>query len=140
LEAIKPAMRDPKRAGQTANVLAAVLDGSLRLMHPIIPFITEFIWWKLNEVQPQRGLSGRIECPPSTRLIVAKFPTVGEFSEAAEHIFPQLQEVIVQIRNLRNQYKIDPKKPVTVSIMAGEEPARQLSENREMVELLATCT
>jgi valyl-tRNA synthetase len=139
LEAIKPAMRDPKRAGQTASVLAAVLDGSLRLMHPMIPFITEFIWWKLNEVRPQRRLPGRIECPPSKRLIVAKFPTVGEFSEAAEHIFPQLQEVIVQIRNLRNQYKIDPKKPVTVSIMAGEEPTRQLNENREMVELLATC-
>ncbi len=52
LEAIKPAMKDPRRAGQTANVLAAVMDGALRLMHPMIPFITETIWWRLNEVRP----------------------------------------------------------------------------------------
>jgi valyl-tRNA synthetase len=140
LEAIKPAMRDPKRSAQTANVLAAVLDGSLRLMHPMIPFITEFIWWKLNEVRPQRGLPGRIECPPSKRLIVAKFPTAGETSEAAEHIFPKIQEIIIAIRNMRNEYKVDVKKPVTVSINGNPEQARQIAENREMIELLATCS
>ena len=46
VEAIKPAMRDSARAGQTANVLASVLDNSLRLLHPAIPFITETIWWR----------------------------------------------------------------------------------------------
>src|SRR5204862_3633191 len=61
LEAIKPAMKDPKRAAHTANVLASVLDGALRLMHPMIPFITETIWWKLNETTQLRGLSGRLE-------------------------------------------------------------------------------
>ena len=33
-------------------------------MHPMIPFITEILWWKLNEVRPQRGLPGHLECPP----------------------------------------------------------------------------
>ena len=49
-------MKDPARPAQTGNVLAAVLDGALRLMHPVIPFITETIWWRLNEVRPTRGL------------------------------------------------------------------------------------
>jgi valyl-tRNA synthetase len=140
LEAIKPAMRDPARAPQTANVLASVLDGALRLMHPMIPFITEYLWWKLNEIRPQRGISGRLECSPSQRLINAKFPTTGEFSEAPEQIFPRLQEVIVTIRNLRNEYKADPKKTLTVSIASPEESTRHINTNREMIENLAGCS
>jgi valyl-tRNA synthetase len=140
LEAIKPAMKDPKRAAQTSDVLAAVIDGSLRLLHPMIPFITETIWWKLNEVRPNRGVPGRLECPPSERLIKAAWPKVGEFSEAAEAIFPRLQETIGAIRNLRNEYKVDPKQSVGVTIIAAPEPARQITENQELIELLATCT
>jgi valyl-tRNA synthetase len=140
VEATKPAMKDPARAGQTANVLAAVLDGALRLMHPVIPFITETIWWKLCEVRAQRGLPGRIAGCTSRRLVLATWPTVGNFSEAAEHIFPKVQEIVGAIRNVRNEHKLDPKKPVTVSIVAGAEPTRQMTENREVIELLAICT
>jgi valyl-tRNA synthetase len=139
LEAIKPAMRDEKRAGQTANVLAAVLDGSLRLMHPMIPFITETIFWKLNEVRPNRGLPQRLECPPSKRLIKAAWPKVTGFHEAAEHIFPKIQGVVGALRNLRNEHKVDPKRTITVTISAGSEPCGQMEENRELIELLATC-
>ena len=139
LEAIKPAMRDPSRAGQTANVLAAVLDGSLRLMHPMIPFITEFIYWKLNETRPERGLPGRIELPPSPRLVNAKWPTVGDFSQAAEFIFPRLQEIVGAIRQVRNDYNVPPKQSVTVSVSAPGDSARQIEANRELIETLATC-
>ena len=140
VEATKPAMKDPNRAAQTAHVLAGVLDGALRLMHPMIPFITETIWWKLNEVRPNRELPGRIATGFSKRLIKAPWPTVGDFSQAAEHIFPKVQEIVGAIRNVRNEYKMDPKKPVTVAIAAPAEPTRQITENRELIELLAICT
>ncbi|HEY7090380.1 MAG TPA: class I tRNA ligase family protein, partial [Tepidisphaeraceae bacterium] len=140
VEASKPALKDPKRAPQTANILATVLDGALRLLHPVIPFITETIWWRLNEVRPQRGIPGRIECPPSPRLIKAAWPAVGDFAQAAEHIFPKLQEVIQTIRNLRNEYKVDVKRSVAVSILAPGDSARQILDAKEMIELLATCT
>jgi valyl-tRNA synthetase len=140
VETIKPAMKDPARAGQTANVLASVLDGALRLMHPMIPFITETVWWRLNAVRPQRGLPGRLECPPSERLVLAPWPNVGDFSQAAEFLFPRLQEVIGAIRTLRNDYKVSPKQTVVVSIKAPGDSARQILANRETVELLATCT
>src|SRR5207344_835735 len=58
VEAIKPAMRDPKRAAPTSAVLAAALDGALRMMHPVLPFITETLFWKLNELRPQRSIEG----------------------------------------------------------------------------------
>jgi valyl-tRNA synthetase len=145
VEAVKPAMRDPSRAGQTANVLAAVLDGALRLLHPIIPFITEIIYHRLNEIRPTRGLPNRLECPHSGistqhsgLLIKAPWPNVGSFAEAAEHIFPNVQEVIGVIRNVRNELKVPPKQKVDVYIAAPPEPTRQLTENREMIEVLAT--
>jgi valyl-tRNA synthetase len=142
VEASKPALKDEKRAAQTANVLAAMLDGALRLLHPIIPFITETIWWRLNEVRPQRGLPGLIDCPPSERLIKAAWPKGGPIDhEGAEHVFPRLQNVISAIRNLRNEHKVDQKRIVSVHIAPPEELAvRITNENRELIEVLATCT
>jgi len=142
VETIKPALRDPARAGQTSNVLAAVLDASLRLMHPMMPFITEVLWWKLNEVRPgPRELPGRIAAAgESARLVKAQWPGVGDFSQASEHIFPKLQEVVGAIRTVRNQYNVSPKQKVTVSILAPGDSARSITGNREMIELLATCT
>jgi valyl-tRNA synthetase len=139
VEAIKPALRDPKRGAQSASVLAAVLDGALRLMHPIIPFITEILWWKLNEVRPARDLPGYISSAGnSPRLIKAAWPTVGQIDEPAQKTFPLLQEIIVAIRNVRNDYKVDAKKRVTISIIGPTELVGTLKENRELIDLLAT--
>jgi valyl-tRNA synthetase len=141
VEASKPALRDPSRAGQTANLLAAVLDGSLRLLHPLMPFITETIWWKLNEARPQRGLPGQLECPAAKRLIRAAWPKGGAPNEEAERVFRSLQDIIIAIRNVRNQYKVDVKKRVTVSIAPPDEDAvKQTIAAKEMIELLGTCT
>ena len=90
VEAIKPAMKDPARSRQTADVLAAVLDGSLRLMHPMIPFITETVWWRLNEVRPQRGLPGPSNARRANGLVLASWPTAGTVSDEAETIFPEV--------------------------------------------------
>ncbi|MGD0767184.1 MAG: valine--tRNA ligase [Tepidisphaeraceae bacterium] len=139
VEASKPALKAPATAGQTANVLAAVLDGALRLLHPMVPFITETIWWRLNEVRPQRGLPGKIECPPSKRLILAAWPAEGKLDDGAESLFPAIQEIISAIRKLRNDYKVDVKKSVDVSILAPGDSSRNLKSNRGIVELLATC-
>jgi valyl-tRNA synthetase len=140
IEAAKPAMKDPARQAQTGQVLASVLDGILRLMHPMIPCITERIWWQLNTVRPARGLPGLIDCAPSKRLIHAAWPTVGSFDENAETVFPQIQEIIETIRRVRNDYKIDKHKPVTVTLSASADQLSQLQSNRDVIELLAICT
>ena len=140
VEAIKLALRDPNRAGQTAAVLAAVLDGALRLMHPMIPFITEVLWWQLNETRPIRGLPGRLECPPAPRLVHAAWPAAASFDETSESRFATLQEIIVAIRNIRNQYNVSPKQLIAVSIQAPGDTCRIVAENRELIELLATCS
>jgi len=139
VEAAKPALKDAKSAGQTANILAAVLDGSLRLMHPMIPFITEIIWWRLCEVRPERGLPGRIMGCTSNRLVLAAWPSGGPFSDGEESEFAKIQQIITTIRGLRNDHKVEPKKAVDVSIVASAEASRQILANRVMIESLANC-
>jgi valyl-tRNA synthetase len=139
VEASKPAMKNPERAPRTSQILAATLDGSLRLLHPLVPFVTEQIWQRLNAVREDRNLPGRIESKPSELLIRAAWPAQGDFSQAAEHIWPRLQEIVIAIRNVRNDYKVDPKKPVPVSIRASSESARQIDAHRAEIEILATC-
>jgi valyl-tRNA synthetase len=135
LEAIKPAV---KNSPATANVLAAMLDGTLRLMHPAIPFITETIWWRLNEVRPTRSLPGWLECPPSPRLVKAAWPIAPAVDESAEKQFAFLQELIVAVRNLRNLYQVDAKQQIHLSISGPAAAIAIVEENRRTVELLAS--
>jgi valyl-tRNA synthetase len=132
LETAKPALKDPARSASTSQTLAAMLDGVLRLMHPMIPFITERLWWQLNLVRPERGT------PPSEKLVLAKWPTAGAVDSAAEELFGKLQEIIAAIRNVRNEYNI--KKAVTVSFSTGGDLAAQVRSNRELIETLAVCS
>jgi valyl-tRNA synthetase len=140
VEASKPALRDPNRAGQTATILASVLDGALRLMHPMIPFITEVLFWRLNELRPTRGLPARLECQPSRRLIKAAWPLAANPDAEAEKTFRKLQDLIAAIRNVRTQYGVPLKQSVTVSISAPDDSSRMINDNRKLIELLATCS
>ncbi|MCS7033726.1 MAG: valine--tRNA ligase, partial [Phycisphaerae bacterium] len=140
LEAAKPQLRSEPQRTQTTRILAAVFDGALRLMHPLLPHVTEVLWWKLNEICPERGLPGRILTCTSPRLIRAAFPQDSRnYSEAAEHIFPRIQEIITAIRNLRNDHKVDSKKPVDVAILAPGDAARQIEAMRPAIEQMAVC-
>ena len=68
--------RTDDSAGVARQVLVWVLDQSLRLLHPIIPFLTEALWQQLNEKVPQRGLT---EIKPAEKaLIVAQWPRSAE--------------------------------------------------------------
>ena len=142
VEIIKPTLKDPKQAATTAGVLAAALDQSLRLMHPVIPFITETIWWKLNEVVADRSLPGLLDAPVSKLLIKAAWPTPGAslINPQVENDFTLLQETVIAIRNVRNEHKVDLKRIVQVTIAAVDESAaRILLANQQTIQLLATC-
>lgn len=139
LEAVKPALKDSARAPQTANVLAAVLGSALRLMHPIIPFITETIWEQLCRIRPERGIPGQIMGCTSELLIRAAWPRSGATDEGAEEDFNKIRQIVTAIRNVRSEYKLDPKKSVAACISAPAELAGLLQSNTELIELLGTC-
>ncbi|HEX8340053.1 MAG TPA: valine--tRNA ligase [Tepidisphaeraceae bacterium] len=139
LEAAKPQMKDAAQRSVTARVLATLLDASMRLLHPAVPFVTEKIWWELNRVCPQRGVPGWIECPPSQRAIKAQWPAATRTDEAAEQSFTALQNLIVAVRTLRSDFKVDPKKTVDVAVRIDVATAAVIDADRSVVETLAIC-
>jgi valyl-tRNA synthetase len=60
-------------------------------------------------------------------------------SDSAEVIFPKIQEIISGIRKLRNDYKVEPKRVVNVSIHAPAEVIRNVQENGATIQLMANC-
>ena len=145
VEASKPAMKSGgEQAAQTAHVLATCLDVSLRLMHPMIPFATERLWWALCEVMPERGIPGKIMGCANPRLIRAAWPMFDDSmdtltSSGAERVVERLQEIVQAIRTVRTDNKVEPRKTVPVTIRHAAAVGHHLAANKATIELWATC-
>ncbi len=134
LELTKPRLNFEGGADKTeariacAN-LVTLFDASLRLLHPVMPFITEEIWQAIYE--------GR---PPLKSIALAAYPQASEsqFNLAAETEMAILQDLIVNIRNVRAELKVEPKVKVEVEVFAHEPAIRaMIEENQGAVERLA---
>ncbi|MEM6312787.1 MAG: class I tRNA ligase family protein, partial [Planctomycetota bacterium] len=139
IEAAKPALRDETTAATTRAVLATCLDAALRLLSPITPFVTERLWWALNDVAPQRGIAGMFDLPPSERCMLAAWPAENAkaIDDEAEATVATLQELATAIRTVRNENNADPRKRYPVTIVNA---AASVIDNAAVLELWATCT
>src|SRR5467141_1810057 len=128
VEAVKPrlaaaaspsaaAQRAPAASGDAAAaqaVLAFCFDTVLRLLHPVVPFITEELWQKLPGRQPEELLA------------VAAWPTVPAAVPQlrADLEFARVQEAISKIRAIRAEYRVAPKTRVAATIKPRTELIR----------------
>ncbi|MDQ6708237.1 MAG: valine--tRNA ligase, partial [Acidobacteriota bacterium] len=112
------------------NILAA-FEAALRLLHPVMPFLTEELW--------QRLAAGNRDHPKSIAL--AAFPQFDPALEdkTAERDIQHLQEIITAVRQFRIQRKLNPKSPLAVTLRL---PASRLymAELRDAIQKLATVT
>ena len=117
----------------TAGILRAVLDSSMRLLHPFMPFVTEEVWQYLY-----RTSEGDATNWPATALIVAPWPSVhrAALDDEAEQQFGLLQEVITRIRDARNQMSVEPARRIPVILAAGGFSA-MLDAQSPLIEFLA---
>jgi valyl-tRNA synthetase len=124
---------DEQTRRATVGILRAVLDQSLRLLHPFMPFVTEEVWQHLY-----RTSVGDSAQWPASALIVAAWPQSNSaaLDETAEREFALLQEIIVRIRDARNQANVEKSKRVQVILAAGEQSA-MLGEQLPLIEFLA---
>jgi valyl-tRNA synthetase len=139
LEWIKPRMKDPQQRHIPQNILATAMDQTLRLLHPFVPFITEGIFQKLNELAPVRRLKDLIEPEPSNALVIAQWPKRIDLLENpdVEEKIALIQSVVRVIREIRNQYTIVPSKELEASANTSNSTSAILNDNAELVCNLA---
>jgi valyl-tRNA synthetase len=139
LEWAKPRMQNSETKPIAQNVLAFVLDQTLRLLHPFVPFITETIFQKLNDLAPERGLGDIAGAPASDAIVNAQWPkVVKEFiNEDIEQQIETVQGVIRSVRDIRSQYTISPKVRLKASAKAPQAVTDILNSNAELVCQLA---
>ena len=134
IELIKPRLSTEDGAGKEAaqracRNLVNLFEASIRLLHPVMPFITEEIWHALYE--------GR---PPLKSVALAAYPVAQEKQSdlSAETEMSVLQDLIVSVRNLRAELAVEQKQRVPIQIFTEETAIRTLIEqNRGAVERLA---
>jgi len=131
IELVKPRLMDSANSetarGACAN-LVYLFDGAVRLLHPVMPFITEEIWHAVYA-----------GAPPLKSIALAAYPTAddGQIDLAVETQMAVLQDLIVSVRNLRAELKVEPKVKVPIQVYAHElEIRRLIEENRGAVNRL----
>jgi valyl-tRNA synthetase len=112
VEAAKVRVREGDRT--PLAILVHVLDRTLRLLHPCMPYVTEEIWQRLVAVRPDT------EGAPA--LIVADYPRadVARIDDEAERAFAALQDFVRGIRNVRAEKRVEAARWVEAYVVAGE--------------------
>jgi valyl-tRNA synthetase len=139
VEVAKLQMQDEALKPQTASTLARVLDISLRLLHPITPFVTEALWGHLRQALSQNPVLASLAADWPAALIVAPWPvaqTVEGWEDGKVADFSLVQEVVRSIRNLRAEKKVGPAKRIPARLVAGDR-AELFRQQAATIALLA---
>ena len=110
---------DSVARAQTQQILCHVIEGTLRMLHPMIPFISEELWQQF----PHEG----------DYLIAAAWPEVDStrFDEAAEQDVRNVQDVIGAVRNIRGTMRVPPGKRVDLVIKVEDAELKSLLDAAE---------
>ncbi len=110
IEIAKIRLRHKEEAPSPLPVLVHVLETAVRLLHPFMPFITEEIWQRIREHQP--------EGKPDS-IMIAPYPAAdtSAFDAEAEREMESVIEIVRSIRNARMESKVPPSKSIDVTIV-----------------------
>ncbi len=117
LELAKPALQaDPEQAASTRYTLAWVLERLLRLLHPLIPFVTEELWQVLR---PHLGLKG-------DSISLASYPEASGIRASATDLddVHWLIEAVAGIRRMRSELGVSPSRTVPLLLLGGNQDDR----------------
>ncbi|MGI8826088.1 MAG: valine--tRNA ligase [Chloroflexota bacterium] len=109
--------------GFTARaVLWSVLDNTVRLLHPYMPFLTEEIWGFLRETgsPAARELSGWHQDLPKS-IMAAPWPDAGSRDEAVERDMGVVRDIVREVRAARAQYGVEPGKYIPASVVTADD-------------------
>ncbi len=153
---------DPRTVGIACANLVSLFEASLRLLHPIMPFITEEIWHAIYDGKPPQQSIALAQYPLSRKadqisvvfgpikpdsgsvnvvLAQARVTPVDVYQDVDQNALLEmaiLQDLIVNVRNLRAELKVEPKVKVPIEVFAHQPEIRtMIEENRGAIERLA---
>jgi len=121
IEWVKPqlASHDRETAIAAWRNIFAMLEAALRLLHPVMPFLTEELWHRLPQHEGARSIA------------FERFPEAHAdwVHAAAEREMATLQEIIVSVRNLRAEMRLDPKRKISADLFTKDPAIRKLAED-----------
>jgi valyl-tRNA synthetase len=130
LELIKPrlASSDRSQARAAYGNLIGIFEATLRMLSPFMPFITEEIWHAVYDGDP-----------PSKSIALAAYPQsdAAQVDAAAETEMAILQDLIVAVRNIRAELKIEPKRKLAIEIHTGDEIRKLIERDRASLDRMA---
>ena len=127
LEAIKTRLLTPGDDQQVArSVLVHVFDQALRLLHPIVPFITEALWQRLP---------GHVD---GTFLATSSWPVARPATEVSVLAgqFEVLRDVVSALRTVRSEYNVPPTKMISAFVIATDDRKAMLNEEFSLINRL----
>jgi valyl-tRNA synthetase len=127
VEMAKSQLSDQAKRTVAQRVLAHVLDSLLRLLHPIVPFITEEIWGMLGKIAPSRGLIDPQRASES--IMIAAWPRADASHQdpKIEQRFAHFQTVLGAVRRIRKTQNIATKTEIEFCVKCDEGVAKLLA-------------
>ena len=129
VELKKLRFRDNSGLDENWRNLLAAFETALRLLHPVMPFLTEELWQRLAAGRPGRPASIALAAYPAPRAELA--------DAAAEREAGLLQEIVTLARTLRTEMKVDPKLPLAGTLYSHGDAAGIGREHAGAIEKLA---
>jgi valyl-tRNA synthetase len=130
LELIKPrlAASDRRQARAALDNLMGIFEAALRLLSPFMPFITEEIWHAVYD--------GR---PPLKSIALAAYPQSdpAQIDASSEIEMAILQDLVVAVRTIRADLKIEPKQKLAIEVRADPELRNLMERDRSSLERMA---
>jgi len=121
--------QDEKNKAATRRTLLEVLEKLLRLIHPLMPFISEEIWQQIAPLLGINNSSIMIQSYP-----IAEAPTEQDFIQKIEW----LKKIILAVRNIRGEMNVAPSKPLELLFKNATEKDRALlNEIQDYLQTLA---
>ena len=120
---------------QVQRNLVFVLDVSLRLLHPVMPFVTEKVW----DALPASGLGcAAADGEGDARfLMLAAWPEPADFkmfvNDVAEHDFELAKSLVSVVRSTRARYRLSPKEELDVAVRASVEDCAVLEAQHDFI-------
>ena len=126
VEMVKGRLQDPAARTVAQRVLAHTLDTLLRLLHPMIPFLTEDVWQLLAEVSSEREIDA--PAPATESIMLAPWPEADPARRDAqiEARFARFQEVLRAIRDIRSRQNVPPRKKIHFAVRCDRDTAALL--------------